>query len=616
MKDLMEKIREFSRRDFLRTISVGAAALAIPRKSDGFFLKGSRTPNRRPNVVLVMTDDQGYFDLGCHGNQVVQTPNIDEMYSRSTRLTDYHVDPCCTPTRASLLTGHDSARTGIWHTIMGRSLLCEDEVTMADIFSSDGYHTGIFGKWHLGDNYPFRPQDRGFEEVLVHGGGGIGNTPDYWGNDYFDDMYLHNGKPERFSGYCTDVFFEKAKQFIKANKKHPFFCYISTNVPHVPLNVPRKYSDPYEGKVSDNQAKYFGMITNVDENMGKLIRYLKELGLEENTILIFQTDNGTQEGERTGMRGGKGQVFDGGHRVPCFIRWPDGGLERGRDIRQLTAHIDILPTLVDLCGLQNRAGVKFDGVSLTPLFKNLSTNWPDRILIIQNQRVEIPQKWRRCVVLTHRWRLINGEELYDIEADPTQHDDIASKHPEVVQRLRNAYEAWWLDMSTRYSETCHIVIGSDRENPSCLTSHDLHGKVVWNQEQVLRGDHCDGYWAVEVNRDGDYEFELRRWPREIDQPITSVLPGSESTSKTDIPALPHPRLTAAAQVARSKAITATNARIKIADIDMTKPVPSNGTAVTFKFPLKAGKTRLQAWFADGRDDGELFGVYYVYVTRL
>ena len=192
---------------------------------------------RRPNVVFVLTDDQGYGELGCHGNPIIQTPNLDKLHSQSVRLTNYHVDPTCSPTRSALMTGRYSSRVGVWHTVMGRSLLRRDEVTLADVFADNGYRTGIFGKWHLGDNYPYRPQDRGFQEVLTLGGGAISNTPDFWGNNYFDDMLRHNGKLEKCKGYCTDVFFNAALQFIETNRDRPFFAYIPTpNAP--PCSLP------------------------------------------------------------------------------------------------------------------------------------------------------------------------------------------------------------------------------------------------------------------------------------------------------------------------------------------------------------------------------------------
>ena len=551
------------------------------------------TGTRRPNVILVMTDDQGYGDLACHGNPIISTPNLDRLYEQSVRLTNFHVSPTCSPTRASLLTGRYCNRTGVWHTIMGRSLLRKDEVTMADVFSAAGYRTAIFGKWHLGDNYPFRPQDRGFDEVLVHGGGGLGNTQDYWGNDYFDDTYFRNGTPEKFSGYCTDVWFAEAMKFVEANRSRRFFVYLSTNAPHGPLYVSDEYSEPYRKMgLDDNVSRFYGMIANIDDNMGLLMRKLKKLGLEEDTILIFMTDNGTASAHRVynaGMRGKKGDKYDGGHRVPCFIRRP-GGLKGGLDIGRLTAHIDLLPTLIALCGLKKPPKVEFDGRSIAALLDDPEANWPERTLITDSQRVEHPQKWRKSAVMTERRRLIDGRELYDMKADPGQKSDVAAKYPDVVKRLRDEYDKWWADTSERFDEYCEIIIGSDRENPSALTSHDWHGEhLPWNQVHVRRGRQQNGFWAVEVARAGRYEISLRRWPREIDMPITG-------------------------SIENGKALPIQKARLKIADFDQTRPIPKDAKAATFTLKLLPGKTRLQSWFID--DGGNSFGAYYVYIKRL
>ena len=300
----------------------------------------------RPNVVLVLTDDQGYGDLGCHGNPIVKTPNLDRFHGDSVRLTDYHVGPTCSPTRAGLLTGHYANSTGVWHTTGGRSLLRKDEYTMANMFADAGYRTGMFGKWHLGDSYPFRPEDRGFQEVVRHGGGGVGNTPDYWGNDYFDDTYCANGVWTHYAGYCTDVWFNLGLDFIERHRDEPFFCYITTNAPHLPHIVDPQYTEPYLPPVSPNEsrARYYGMLANIDENFGVLRDRLRQWGLEDNTVLIFMTDNGSAggvdvdaeqlvtSGHNAGMRGKKGSQYDGGHRVPLLMRWPTGGLDSGRDV--------------------------------------------------------------------------------------------------------------------------------------------------------------------------------------------------------------------------------------------------------------------------------------------
>ena len=474
---------------------------------------------------------------------------------------------------------------------MGRSLLRKDEVTMSDVFAAGDYKTAIFGKWHLGDNYPFRPQDRGFQEVLVHGGGGVGQTPDYWGNDYFDDTYWHNGQPRKFTGYCTDVWFDGAMKFIEANKDRPFFCYIPTNAPHGPFNVAEKYSKPFEEMgLEKRQAAFYGMIANIDENMGRLEKKLRALGLRDNTILIFMTDNGTAGGVAGGMRGRKGSEYDGGHRVPCFIRWPRGGLIGGLDINRLTAHIDLLPTLVELCGLEKPRGVKLDGDSLAPLLMEPRADWPDRALVVDSQRIENPEKWRKSAAMTDRWRLVNGKKLYDMKVDPAQRDDVARAHQDVVQELRAVYEKWWADTSKRFDEYCESIIGSDNENPARLACHDWHAPdIPWNQGHIRAGLESNGFWAVEIARDGTYEFSLRRWPAELNKPITASIPGG-------------------------KAISAASDRLKIANVDMTKPVPQDAVAVTFQAELTAAKTRLQTWFTD--DAGTSRGAYYVYAKRV
>jgi len=547
---------------------------------------GAAPPAARPNVVLVMTDDQGYGDVAAHGTPAIKTPNLDRLHAQSVRLTNFHVDPTCSPTRSALMTGRYSGRVGVWHTIMGRSLLRADEVTMADVFAKAGYATGIFGKWHLGDNYPFRPQDRGFQEVFVHGGGGVGQTPDYFGNDYFDDTYFHNGKPEKQTGYCTDVWFGGAMKFIEANRERPFFAYIPTNAPHGPYNVAQKYIDMYRGKPGVPNAAFWGMITNIDENMGRLMKFLHETGLEENTILIFMTDNGTSGGSSAGMRGRKGSEYDGGHRVPCFIRWPAGGIGGGRDVSQLAAHLDLLATLADLCGIDPPEGVKLDGTSLAPLLKGKTDDWPERTLIVESQRIEHPEKWRKSAVMTDRWRLVNGKELYDMPADPGQKNNVAAEHPEVVRRLVAHYDKWWESVSKRHGEYCRIVLGVDDENPARLTCHDWHEVFPpWDQSHIRRGQKANGFWAVEVACDGQYEIELRRWPKEAGEKPINEGPG----------------------------VKATTARLTIGDVDETQPVADEAVGVTFRVELKAVPTKLQTWLSD--DDGNARGAYYAYVRR-
>jgi arylsulfatase A-like enzyme len=510
------------------------------------------------------------------------------------------------------MTGRYCNRTGVWHTIMGRSLLRKDEVTMADVFKAGGYRTGIFGKWHLGDNYPFRPMDRGFDDALVHRGGGIGNTQDYWGNDYFDDTYFRNSKPKKFEGYCTDVWFAEAMKFIEANRDRTFCCYLTTNAPHGPYRVPKKYSKPYENKGIN--ANFYGMIANIDENMGRLEVKLEELELDDNTILIFMTDNGTaaghggKNGYNAGMRDHKGGKYDGGHRVPFFIRWP-GVLDSGRDVERLTAHIDVVPTLIELCGLNKPVDVAFDGRSLVPLLAD-QKQWPDRVIITDSQRVEHPQKWRKSAVMTDRWRLIDGKELYDIKADPGQQSDIASKHPQVTKKLREEYDKWWDDTSERFGEYCSTIVGSDAEKLTKLTSHDWHADGPWNQEQIRRGKTNNSFWAIDVARDGEYEIVLRRWPKELRIGLTSRVPGGRKIQARLA------RLRITKDVPLEYDYEAFGAEYKTVEGEYYDDRLIGGVdqEAKFRLQLKAGKAFLQTWLEDRQ--GKTRGAYYVYIRRL
>jgi arylsulfatase B len=338
------------------------------------------------------------------------------------------------------------------------------------------------------------------------------------------------------------------------------------------------------------------MITNIDENMGKLIGFLKDNGLEDNTILIFMTDNGSaMRAFSAGMKGSKGSEYEGGHRVPCFIHWPAGGLVGPRDVNEVTAHIDILPTLIDLCDLKRPSGPAVHGASLRPLLYSGSGQWKKRAVVVDSQRMENLIKWRKCSVMQARWRLVNGKELYRLDTDPGQKNDIAAEHPDVVERLRGEYETWWREISERGDEYVPIVLGHEAQNPTCLTSHDWHdagtGYPVFDQSQVRRAVRSNGFWAVDVARAGRYEIELRRWPREVDQPINGSIPGSFG-----------------------QAIKVVKAKLMVGGMEQIKAVESDDKAAAFSVTLKPGPTKLQSWFME--EDGQSRGAYYVYVRWL
>ena len=579
----------------------------------------------KPNVILIITDDQGYGDISAHGNPVLKTPNLDALHAESVRLEDYHVAPTCSPTRCALLTGHWTNRTGVWHTIAGRSMMRRNEITIGQIFSDGGYATGMFGKWHLGDNYPFRPEDRGFQEVLRHGGGGVGQTPDYWDNAYFDGAYFHNSKPEPARGFCTDVFFDYARKFIEvqAAADQPFLAYISTNAPHGPMHAPPEFAKPYEDQgLSTGLAHFFGMIANIDHNVGELRKWLDEKGLTENTIFIFTTDNGTSSGSKTfnaGMRGAKGSEYDGGHRVPFFIHWPEGGLTGGRTVEPITAHVDVVPTLIDLCGIPTPGNLEFDGVSIRPLLEGkVGSDWPGRILVTDSQRVKDPIKWRKSSVMTDQWRLVSRDagkkgggpihELYEIRKDPGQKNDVIADHPDVAKRLKDFYEAWWAELEPTFDQDARIVLGNPAENPTALTSHDwiTVGSTPWNHSHIRRGElkpQNTGFWNVEVEEAGDYEIELRRWPIEANTAITAGMePGADVPGVTPF------------RAQTGFAFPATKVQLNVGGQELTKEVNPGDLGVTFKVKLEAGPDQLSALFTDA--EGRAMGAFYAYVKKL
>lgn len=578
----------------------------------------------KPNIVIVITDDQGYGDLSCHGNPALKTPQLDQLASESIRLEDYHVAPTCSPTRCAFLTGHWTNRTGVWHTINGRSMLRQNEITLGQIFKDAGYATGMFGKWHLGDNYPFRPEDRGFTEVLRHGGGGVGQTPDFWDNAYFDDTYFHNGNTEKTEGYCTDVYFEYAKKFMETEAKagRPFLTYIATNAPHGPNHAPPIFAAPYEKDFPVNVAHFFGMIANIDWNVGELRKWLVEKELAENTIFIFTTDNGTATGKAVydgGMRGAKGSEYDGGHRVPLFLRWPAGGYDTERKVDTITSYVDIVPTLIDLCDVPAPENVKFDGVSIRPLLDGKSEGWPDRILVTDSQRVKDPIKWKSSSVMTNEWRLVSNvgkdqkpkHELYAIEEDPKQQKNIIGDHPEVAARLKEFYENWWAELEPTFGDPARIILGNPAENPSRLTCHDwiTVGSTPWNQQHIRNADanpNNIGFWYLEFEEGGDYEITIRRWPDEgkvSKEAITAEIPASP-----DVPGVQ------AFRARIGKAIKADTARINVAGQDFSKPVPDGASSITFSVKMEKGPAELSALFEG--EGGEVTGAYYAYVKKL
>lgn len=483
----------FNRRRFLAAATAAPCALRA-------------APASRPNVILIMSDDQGYGDLSIHGNPNLTTPALDAIAKAGAQFTQFQVCPVCSPTRSSLLTGRYNYRTGVVDTYLGRSLMDPKETTLAEVLRHAGYRTGIFGKWHLGDNYPMRAIDQGFDDSLVANGGGLaqpGDPPP--GNSYIDPVLRRNGKYEGTKGYCTDIFFREAARFVEANQTKPFFLYIPTNAPHTPLQIDESYVKSFRAQgLDDTTAKVYGMVKNLDENVAQLQSLLTRLNLRENTILIFLTDNGPQQKRyNAAMRGLKGTVYQGGIRVPCFLQWP-AQVKPGLKIDRIAAHIDLFPTILAACAVK-APKVAIDGRSLLPLLTNNGPAWPDRTLHTQWHRGDEPQLFRDHAARTQRWKLVKGKELYDLDADPAEANDVAAEQPEVVARLRRETEEWFRSVSSSRGGYAppRIAIGARQENPVLLTRQDWRGpRASWDAEGI-------GYWEVDVRHSGTYDIELK-----------------------------------------------------------------------------------------------------------
>jgi hypothetical protein len=489
-------------------------------------------------------------------------------------------------------------RTGATSVTAGRSFLRPGFPTMAELFAAAGYKTGLFGKWHLGDSYPHRPTDKGFHEAVYHLGWGMLNSAPEFDNPLSDGRYFHNGTAKKFKGHCTDHWFDSATAWMRERKARgePFLCYLPTNAPHAPYVEIDEYVTPYRGK---GPAGFFGMIAHVDDRLGKLDAFLAESGLRENTIVVFMTDNGGTAGVPTfnaGLRDRKTSYYDGGHRVPCWVRWPAGRLGEPRDIATPAQNQDILPTLLELCGVKSAA--KFDGTSLAGLLRGTQKDLPDRTLVVQYGQV--PKKWDSCVIWG-KWRLVKGEELYDVEADRAQMTDLAGKQPDVLKKMRDYYESWWAVVGPKVDEFVPCAtLGSDKQPLVSLTSADWENIYADNTGHVRSavGGPTGSHWHVFVERAGDYEIVLRRWPRETGAPLGA---------KYDDPA--------GGKMAESKAFPIAGAKVRIAGVEASAKTAPTEQEVAVRVKLPAGKTTLKAWFQDGKG-ADLCGAFFAYVRRV
>jgi len=536
-----------TRREFLKTIPAGLAALSMPFSH----FSCNQTKTNRPNVIIIMSDDQGYGDFGITGNPIIKTLNIDAMAKKSAQMTNFYVCPVCAPTRACLMTGRYNYRTRVIDTYLGRAMMEPKEVTMAEILKNAGYATGIFGKWHLGDCYPMRPQDQGFDEVLVHKGGGIGQPPDPPGGErkYTDPILFHNGQKVQEKGYCTDVYFNRGIEWME--KKHQqgqkFFMYLPTNAPHGPFHdVPQNRYEEYKkinlnndqfpqskgNKIPDNvnldiRARAYSMISNIDDNVGKLLDRLKKMNILDSTIVIYMLDNGHSTPRfSAGLRGRKTSIYEGGIRSPLFFHWPEE-LKSGAKSGRIAAHIDILPTILEACQIKPPSDLNLDGRSFLPLLKNQSVEWQDREIVIQAHRGDKPILYHNFAIRDQQWKLLNASgfgkhtfeeepnfELYNIQNDPYEMKNVVDKHPEIAERLKKSYETWFEDVSNTRPDNYappRIVIGSEFENPVILTRQD------WRSQKGSWGaDGSNGYWLLRAAQSGPYAIRVRFNPTQED----------------------------------------------------------------------------------------------------
>ena len=490
-----------------------------------------------PNVILIITDDQGYGDLGVTGNPHVKTPAIDKLAKESTRFNQFYVSPVCAPTRSSLMTGRYSLRTGVRDTYNGGAMMAPTEVTIAEMLKQANYTTGIFGKWHLGDNYPSRPNDQGFDESLIHLSGGMGQVGDvttYFKGDssYFDPTLWHNGKQQAYRGYCSDIFAANAIDFIEKNQKKPFFCYLSFNAPHTPLQVPDAYYqrykniDPSAGFEKDTRPfvkmseankedarKVYAMVENIDDNLAKLFQKLDELNLTENTLVIFMTDNGPQQIRYVaGMRGRKGSVYQGGVSVPFYVKYP-ARFAGNRDIDTPSAHIDVLPTLAELCKVPLPKDRKIDGHSLMPLMEGKSVDWANRSLFFYWSR-RSPELYNNVALQKVPYKLVghtdyNAEitrfELFDLEKDPYEQKNLVNEKMAVARQVKTELDGLFQELvnSENMIHPPRVEVGTPQENPVILNRNDADGEIgIWAQEEIY------GLWKVRVH-EGRYTIRFK-----------------------------------------------------------------------------------------------------------
>lgn len=556
----------------------------------------------RPNVIVILTDDQGYGDLSVHGNPILKTPNLDRLHAESVRLTDFHVAPVCTPTRGELMTGLYALRNKAGMVPAGRNLMRRDVRTMPEIFAANGYATGLFGKWHLGDTYPHRPMDRGFQRAVWHKGWGLASEIEY-DNDLYYTRYIDQEEIRYSDRFCANLWFDQAMEWMggQADAGQPFFAYIALNTPHYPFHAIHRDFSLYGNKVEDPLVAHFlALIHNIDENFARLDDWLAQKGIRDNTLLVFLNDNGTANGEtvfNAGMRGKKGSPYEGGHRAICFLRWPAGNLGAPRDIGYAAQVTDLLPTLADLLDFDNGDLPEFDGASLKQALQADDGKGPDRKIIVQYGGRIRPAKYAESSVIWNDWRLVEGKELYDIGSDPGQQTDVADQNPDVVKAMQEHYEQYWTEIAASVEEVEPLIVRGSPDFFTDLTSNSWIEVDCDNRTRTAEacGPPRGGVWQIEVEQAGEYAVELRRWPFHLDRDLTIQGP------PTTIGGMP---------ISVGKALPIASAQLSVNGAAPVSAQAAEGaTSIDFSIRLESGRNTLQSWFRD-RSGSDLAGAYY------
>ncbi len=546
--------------------------------STAFLLSASLAwaADQHPNVVVILTDDQGWGDLSVNGNKNLTTPNIDQLAADGAQFDRFFVCPVCSPTRAEFLTGRYHTRSSVFSTSAGGERIDLDEQTIAETFKAAGYATAAYGKWHNGMQYPYHPNGRGFDDFY-------GFCSGHWGN-YFSPMLEHNGQITKGDGFVIDDFTNHAMKFMEANKSKPFFVYLPYNTPHSPMQVPdrwwKKFKDQplpmkhLSGKpISDHNRAAMAMCENIDWNVGRLLNKIDDLGVADNTIVIYFCDNGPN-GTRWngGMKGRKGSTDEGGVRSPLFVRWP-GKIAKGTNVPQISGAIDLLPTLADLAGIQVASKKPLDGVSLKPLLTATSAEWPER---------KIFSHWRgRVSVRTQRFRLDNKGKLFDMVEDPGQATNVAAKHPALTKELTQDVAQWTKTVVAEMTQGRPFIVGHPDYQLTQIPARDghAHGGI----KRSNRFPNCSFFtnwktlddkitWPVEVAATGDFQVELYYTCPQEDIGSTLELSFNGQKIKTDITVAHNPPLVGAKEdrSARTESLVKDFKGINIGTIHLEK----------------------------------------------